>query len=169
MVPKKTPCPQKRCIMTATPVFKSSANRPLQPQFWLLPQWATAASIPGRCGPVVWCQLSPSSSGPHYKSLFGAPLLAAPYYTLTRNWTSDPLVCRTMPNPPSHTSQDSYGLLTCYHLFGFWALSCCLPCHIFPAIALQLIISPEPLFLLLENGILKPGSWHWHCVVCTIL
>ena len=62
-----------------------SANLPLQPHFRLLPQLVTAASIPGRCGPVVWCQLSPSSSGPHYKSLFGAPLLAAPYYTLTRN------------------------------------------------------------------------------------
>ena len=57
-----------------------SANLPLQPHFWLLPQLATAASIPGRCGPVVWSQLSPSSSGPHYKSLFGAPLLVTPCY-----------------------------------------------------------------------------------------
>ena len=59
-----------------------SANLPLQPHFQLLPQLPTAASIPGRCGPVVWGQLSPSSSGPHYKSLFGAPLLAAPCYTI---------------------------------------------------------------------------------------
>ena len=50
-----------------------STNLPLQPHFWLLSQLATAASIPGRCGPVVWSQLSPSSSGPHYKSLFGPP------------------------------------------------------------------------------------------------
>ena len=50
-----------------------SANCPLQPHFWLLPQLATAASIPGRCGPVVWSQLSPSSFEPHYKSLFGPP------------------------------------------------------------------------------------------------
>ena len=60
-----------------------SANLPLQVHFWLHPQLATAASIRGRCGPVVWSQWSPSSSGPHYKSLFGAPLLAAPCYTLS--------------------------------------------------------------------------------------
>ena len=63
-----------------------SANLPLQPHFRLLPQLATAASIPGRCGPVVWSQLSPSSSGPHYKSLFGAPLLAAPCYRKAFNY-----------------------------------------------------------------------------------
>ena len=57
-----------------------SASLPPQPHFWPLPQSATAASIPGRCGPVVWSQSSPSSSEPHYKSLFGAPLLAAPCY-----------------------------------------------------------------------------------------
>ena len=59
-----------------------SANLPLQPHFQLLPQLATAASIPGRCGPVVWSQLSPSSFGPHYKSLFGASLL----YTLLHKY-----------------------------------------------------------------------------------
>ena len=53
--------------------LNSSANLPLQPHFRLLPQLATAATIPGRCGPVVWSQLSPSSSGPHHKSLFGDP------------------------------------------------------------------------------------------------
>ena len=56
-----------------------SPNLPLQPHFQLLLQLATAASIPGRCGPVVWSQLSPSFSGPHYKSPFGAPVLAAPW------------------------------------------------------------------------------------------
>ena len=60
--------------------LNSSANLPLQLHFWLLPQLATAASIPGRCGPLMWSQLSPSSSGPYYKSLFGRPLLAAPCY-----------------------------------------------------------------------------------------
>ena len=72
--------PQKIRLMAAVPVFKSSANLPLQPHFWLLPQLTTAAYIPGRCSSVVWSQLSPSSSGPHYKSLFGASLLAASYY-----------------------------------------------------------------------------------------
>ena len=65
-----------------------SANLPLQPHFRLLPHLATAASSLGTCGPVVWSQLSPGSSGPHYKSLFGAPLLAAPCYILTLQSTS---------------------------------------------------------------------------------
>ena len=30
-----------------------STSLPLQPHFWLLPQLATAANIPGRCG--LWC------------------------------------------------------------------------------------------------------------------
>ena len=81
---------QKRCIVPKRNTkwlprlgLNPSTNLPLQPHFRLLPQLATAASIPGRCGPVVWSQLSPSSSGPHYKSLFGAPLLAAPCYNCT--------------------------------------------------------------------------------------
>ena len=57
-----------------------SANLPLQPHFRLLPQLVTAASIPGRCGPVVCSQLFPSSPGPHYKSVFGTPPLVAPLY-----------------------------------------------------------------------------------------
>ena len=75
--------PKQRRQMPACLGLNPSANLPLQPHFQLLPQLATAASIPGRCGPVVWSQLSPSSSGPRYKSLFGSPLLAAPCYTTT--------------------------------------------------------------------------------------
>ena len=70
------------------------ANLPLRPHFQLLPQLATAAGILGRCGPVVWSQLSPSSSGPHYKSLFGAPLLAAPCYTIIKNGRADKVLHR---------------------------------------------------------------------------
>ena len=79
--------PPERCVVSKTdakwlpcPGLNPSASLPLQPHFWLRPQLATAASILGRCGPVVWSQLSPSSSGPYYKSLFGRPLLAAPCY-----------------------------------------------------------------------------------------
>ena len=61
-------------------------NLPLQPHFQVLPQLTTAAIISGRYGPVVWSQLSASSSGPHYKTLFGAPLLAALCYTFTYIW-----------------------------------------------------------------------------------
>ena len=74
MVPKRVP-EWLLCLG-----LNARANLPLQPHFWLLPQLAPAASIPGRCGPVVWSQLSPSSSGPHCKSLFGVPLLAEPCY-----------------------------------------------------------------------------------------
>ena len=80
VAPEKTHGPKKRHAKWMRCV---GLNLPLQPHFQLLPQLATAASIPRRCGPMVWSQLSPSSSGPHYRSLFGAPLLAAPCYTST--------------------------------------------------------------------------------------
>ena len=67
VVPKRTPKWLPRLGLNPSP------NLPPQPHFRLLPQLATEASIPGRCGPVVWSQLSPSSSGPHHKSLFGDP------------------------------------------------------------------------------------------------
>ena len=78
--------PQKRCVIPkrdAEWLPCLGINLSLQPNFQLLPQFSTAASIPGRFGPAVWSQLSPSSAGPHYKSLFGAPLLSAPYYSTT--------------------------------------------------------------------------------------
>ncbi|KAF6100013.1 hypothetical protein HJG60_011724 [Phyllostomus discolor] len=90
--PKQTCGPKKRdaqwllCLR-----LNPSANLPLQPHFRLLSHLATAASILGRCGPVVWSQLSPSSSGPYYKSLFGALLLPAPCYT-----------SRDSPHPMTH-------------------------------------------------------------------
>ena len=62
-------------VMVAFPGLNPSTNLLLQPHFWLLLQLVTAASLLGRCGPVVWSQLSPSSSGPHYESLFGVPPL----------------------------------------------------------------------------------------------
>ena len=70
---KETPVPKRDAKWLLRPGLNPSANLPLQPRFRRLPQLATAASILGRCGPVVWSQLSPSSSGPHYKSLFGLP------------------------------------------------------------------------------------------------
>ena len=88
--PKRRVVPKRDAKWLPPLGLNPSANLPLQPHFRLLPQLATAASIPGRCGPVVWSQLSPSSSGPHYKSLFGSPLLAAPCY-ITSSYLSGPI------------------------------------------------------------------------------
>ena len=74
--------PPQRCVVSKRDAkwlpclgLNPSANLPLQPRFRCLPQLATAASIPGRCGPVVWSQLSPSSSGPHQIPVWGPPLV----------------------------------------------------------------------------------------------
>ena len=99
----KPPGPNERPKWLPHLGLNPSANLPLQPHFPLLPQLATAASIPGRCGPVVWSQLSPSSSGLHYKSLFGAPLLAAPCYNLTSDSLSKTLPLVTRASKRQHT------------------------------------------------------------------
>ena len=66
--------------MAAVPGFKSQHQSSSAAPFPAPPTIGHRCQHSGRCGPVTWSRLSPSSSGPHYKSLFGAPLLAAPCY-----------------------------------------------------------------------------------------
>ena len=80
MIPKKTRGPKKRGLTAAQPGFKSQRQSSSAAPFPAPPTIGHRCQHSGRCGPVTWSRLSPSSSGPHYKSLFGAPLLAAPYY-----------------------------------------------------------------------------------------